>query len=375
MALYIGLISGTSADAIDGVLVDLSADQPRIITTCSLPISQTISEAVFGLAISGNHEIEQMRQLDLAYGQLFGQAALTLCEQANKRPQDILGIGSHGQTIRHCSPSPPSASQTAPGYSLQIGDPNIIVEMTGITVVADFRRRDIAVGGHGAPLAPSLHHALFRSSERDRIILNTGGIANITYLRKAGETIGFDTGPANGLMDSWCQQHLGQAYDRNGEWAATGKADSALLDRLMAHPYFALPVPKSTGREDFNGSWLQQQLVEHDQPLAPEDVQATLLALTVKSITQAIESVGTSAEAEVYICGGGAHNQALCTALSTALQPRLFSNTHVLGIDPDWVEAVAFAWLAQQTLAHKPGNLPSVTGARKPVVLGGIYPA
>jgi anhydro-N-acetylmuramic acid kinase len=369
-ALYIGLLSGTSVDAIDGVLVDLRYTPPLIVCTHTHPIPEGIRNTVFQLALSGNHEIEALRYLDQQLAQLFSETALALCHKTSIKSEQILAIGSHGQTVRHYPPTPEQA-----GYSLQIGDPNIIAEQTGITTVADFRRRDIAAGGHGAPLAPALHNTLFRSATSDRIILNTGGIANITYLPRKGETIGFDTGPANGLMDSWCQLHQGQAYDINGRWAARGKVQFALLEQWLQHPYFTLPAPKSTGREDFNLPWLNQELERYGKNLAPEDIQATLLALTTESIARAIDAIDMEAKAEVYICGGGAHNQTFCSALTQRLSPRLFSNTESLGVPPDWVEAIAFAWMAKQTMEKATGNLPSVTGARREVILGGIFQA
>ncbi|MGH1486373.1 MAG: anhydro-N-acetylmuramic acid kinase [Cellvibrionaceae bacterium] len=370
MDLYIGLLSGTSADAIDGILVDLSDKHPNILQTLTLPIPEETKSIVFDLAISGSAEIEKIRLLDQQFANLFSETTNKLCKAAGIETAAVKAIGSHGQTIRHY---PPNTSIS--GYSLQIGDPNIIVEQTGITTVADFRRRDIAAGGHGAPLAPALHNAVFRSDKVDRIVLNTGGIANITHLSVNGEVLGFDTGPANGLMDSWCQRHTQQPYDNNGQWAATGIADNELLNQLLQHPFFALKAPKSTGREDFNLIWLEQQLSKFGRKLSPENVQATLLSLTTNTIAQAIDSIDQKKNAEVYICGGGAHNGLLVETLKQALSPRQLSSTEALGISPDWVEAVAFAWLAKQTIEGKTGNLPSVTGAKKEVILGGIFQA
>jgi anhydro-N-acetylmuramic acid kinase len=373
MKLYIGLLSGTSADAIDAVLVDLQETKPEIKATYTLRIPKDIKQLVFDLAISGDDEIEKMRVLDISYGKMFSVAALKVCEEAGIKPKDILAIGSHGQTIRHY---PPSAStydnSNNQGYSLQIGDPNIIAESTNITTIADFRRRDIAAGGHGAPLAPALHNNLFKSDKQNRIIINTGGIANITYLTPSGSAIGFDTGPANGLMDHWSRLHNGKSFDEGGEWALSGTCNNQLLNQLLKHPYFGLTIPKSTGREVFNLNWLLKELSDFAKPIDTADVQATLLALTVESIADAIESIDTN-KSEVYICGGGAHNTALCNALAERLAPRYFSSTDTLGIPVDWVEAVAFAWLAKQTMERTSGNLPSVTGAKKEVILGGIY--
>ena len=366
--IYIGLLSGTSVDSIDAILVDFTSTNMDIIKTHNHPIPQVIRDTVFNLALSGNNEIELVSTLDQEYGKLFGEAAITLCEKANLNKKYVSAIGSHGQTIRHY---PPSKKQL--GYSLQIGDPNIIAEVTGITTVTDFRRRDIAAGGHGAPLTPAFHANLFHSEEFNRIILNTGGIANITWLPSSGEIIGFDTGPANGLMDSWCQRFLNQPFDKNGEWASQGTVDQAFLSILLSHPYFKEPAPKTTGRETFNLNWLDYEISQYPKEQTPESIQATLLALTTTSIAKAIEELDPNNQSAIYICGGGSNNTELCRQLSTLLSPRKFSSTSKLGLDPNWVEAAAFAWLAKQTIEHKAGNLPSVTGALKKVILGGIY--
>ena len=371
-ALYIGLMSGTSADAIDGALVDFQGNFPRIIATHSHPIPDSVREAVFALALPREDEINSLRRLDRQLGLLFSETVSHLWRKAGVTPSAITAIGSHGQTVRHL---PPTDGQWA--YSLQVGDPNIIAETTGIDTVADFRRRDIAAGGHGAPLASALHRALFHSSEVDRIILNTGGIANITHLPTSGMVTGFDTGPANGLLDAWCQLHRGESYDREGRWALSGQSNPDLLGQLLSHPYFALPPPNSPGREEFNLSWVQQTLADwggSGKKIAPADVQATLLALSTEAIATSIEIVDPNALSAVYICGGGAHNQALCQRLAERLAPRVFASTDVLGLPPDWVEAVTFAWLARQTMERQAGNLPAVTGAGRPVILGGIYP-
>ncbi len=368
----IGLLSGTSVDAIDAALVHWGKDDSfNIVCTYSLSIPQEIKEQVFKLAISGYHEIEQIRYLDYEFAKLFGQSALELCNKANVDTNSILAIGSHGQTIRHYPPN--NKPKPSLGFSLQIGDPNTIAEITQITTVADFRRRDIAAGGHGAPLAPAFHNIAFRSADSDRIILNTGGIANITYLPKNAQTLGFDTGPSNGLMDSWCQLHLKQPYDTNGQWAAKGNIDEGLLKQLLTHPYFSLPHPKSTGRETFNLSWLEEQLAIYQQELKTVDIQATLLALSIESIAIEIEKISVPSHCELYICGGGAHKTHFCESLKERLKPKLLASTDLLGLNPDWVEATLFAWLAKQTMQGKAGNLPAVTGAKKEVILGGIY--
>lgn len=290
-----------------------------------------------------------------------------VCNNSLRDKRDILAIGSHGQTIRHYA-----KTIKCSGYSLQVGDPNIIAETTGITTVADFRRRDIAAGGHGAPLTPGFHRGVFRSRTQHRIIVNLGGIANISLLHPDGNVIGYDTGPANGLMDSWCQMHYNKRYDNNGDWARAGTPNQELLKELLNHTFFSQAAPKSTGREDFNINWLEKKLARRPS-LPSTDIQATLLQLTVESLSQAIEKHREYNNAEIYLCGGGAKNTFLLQSLSARLSPRKVHTTQALGIAPDWVEAMAFAWLAKQTLAHTNGNISSVTGATRETVLGGIY--
>nr|MCH9673000.1 anhydro-N-acetylmuramic acid kinase [Gammaproteobacteria bacterium] len=279
----------------------------------------------------------------------------------------VVAIGSHGQTIRHR----PNAN---PRFTMQIGDPNIITERTGVTTVADFRRRDVAAGGQGAPLVPAFHDWLFRSASVDRAVVNIGGIANVTILDSTRSTtvLGFDTGPGNGLMDSWVAKHHDRRFDEGGTWASTGRVNQALLERLLGDPYFEAPPPKSTGREDFNLEWLERRAGAILSNVAASDVQATLCALTAQSIADSITDVAPSTT-ELFVCGGGTHNLTLMSALRERCEARSVAPTHTLGLDPDWVEAVAFAWLAKQTLSRAPGNMASVTGAHGPRVLGGIY--
>ena len=306
-------------------------------------------------------------QLDRRMGDLFAEAALALINEAKLCPDEIRAIGSHGQTIAH-HPRAPFP------HTVQIGDPNVIAERTRITTVADFRRRDLAAGGEGAPLACAFHLAAMSQPGRERSVVNIGGIANISVLPAAGEVTGFDSGPGNTLMDGWARQHLGLGMDRNGAWARTGRVDETLLARLCSDPYFSKAPPKSTGREYFNLRWLEGHLRDDARTVPPEDMQSTLCALSATTIAHGIENFANSS-AEVLVCGGGAHNRSLMDALRQRLQPRSVETTAVVGIGPDWVEAATFAWLAQQTLAGAPGNLPSVTGARRPVVLGAIHPA
>lgn len=371
---YIGLMTGTSVDSLDAALVEFDNEHFHLLNTYSLPLPDTIQNSVKQLITSGNGEIDLLRQLDHDIAILSCETIEKLCEKSSIAPTLITAIGSHGQTVRHY---PKTAH--CHGYSLQVGDPNIIAEKTGITTVADFRRRDIAAGGHGAPLVPAFHRSVFQSNQRDRIILNMGGIANITYLPKQGDIIGFDTGPANTLMDSWCQQHQHQSFDKDGNWASTGAVNNDLLNLLLSHPYFSTPHPKSTGRETFNLLWLEEQLCQlkeqHNLTLPPAGIQASLLALTTETICHEITKLDPQKQADIYTCGGGSHNSALMKKLSNKLHPRAVSTTDSLGIHPDWVEAAAFAWLAKRTMDKASGNLPSVTGAEKEVILGGIYQA
>jgi anhydro-N-acetylmuramic acid kinase len=369
-SLYVGLMSGTSLDGIDAVLVEFSAAAPKLIAAHTLPLPLLLREELLSLCQPGANEIERMGRADRMLGQAFGQAVLALLERAGIRSHDVVAIGSHGQTIRHR----PQAIEEAPAFTLQIGDPNTIAELTGITTVADFRRRDIAAGGQGAPLVPAFHRAVFGCA-RHRVILNIGGMANITALPANGSqpVLGFDTGPGNTLLDSWIAQTSQLAYDHDGNWATGGDVHSDLLATLLSDSYFRTPPPKSTGREHFNLAWLQKALDAHPG-IAPQDVQASLAELTAATIADAIASLPFSAN-EVFACGGGAYNRDLMLRLERRLHPRQLGHTGQLGIAPEWVEAAAFAWLAHETLARRPGSEPAVTGASGPRILGGIYPA
>lgn len=363
---YVGLMSGTSADAIDAVLVDFSTST-AIKQTLSHPYSQQTSREIRALARPGTNEIERALSLDVLLGELFAETVQKLLHLAGVAADEVAAIGSHGQTIRHR----PATVNTA-GFSWQVADPNIIAERTGITTIADFRRRDIAAGGQGAPLVPAFHQSVFQSAERHRVIVNIGGIANLTWLPTEGTVVGFDTGPGNTLMDAWIQQHQQQAYDAEGAWASSGNVNQPLLGELLADPFFMLPFPKSTGPEHFNLAWLEHKI--HQHLLNPEDVQATLLALTTHSIAQAIATLAPSGAADIFVCGGGSRNHALMKSLQRQLPDFSVGSTALLGVDPMWVEALAFAWLAKQTLESKTGNLAAVTGAKGARVLGGIYP-
>ena len=368
--LYIGLMSGTSADSIDAALVDFSHGRCQLLGTHSSDISDLKSE-IHALAQPGDNEIQRLGQLDRELGVRFAETVNQLLRQQQLTNTAIHAIGSHGQTIRHRPPS----SEKGHAFSLQIGDPNTIAGHTGITTVADFRRRDIALGGHGAPLVPAFHQAIFHQPGARRAIVNIGGIANITLLEKSDETPmqGYDTGPGNGLMDAWTLTHLQQPYDAEGNWSRQGKTLPALLEQLLSTPYLALPPPKSTGRELFNLDWLKGQLGTLNRPFEPADVQATLLDFTAQTIASAIKR-HSEEPLDVFLCGGGAHNRALVEKLSALLDPIQVATTDSIGVPVDWVEAIAFAWLAQQTLEGKPGNAPAVTGARTAAILGAIYP-
>lgn len=364
--LYIGLMSGTSADAIDAALVDLQPT-PQLIAQHTLQLPTNIRQQIHALSLPGDNEVDRMGALDVDLGKLFAQTTLELLANAGVNAAQIIAIGSHGQTIRHRPPGSPEGT-----FTLQIGDPTQIAELTGITVVTDFRRRDMAAGGQGAPLVPAFHRAIFQVQDKDRVIVNIGGMANITWLPAQGQTLGFDTGPGNVLMDTWIMEHLGKSYDQDGAWAASGQICKTLLSELLAAPYFKLRAPKSTGRESFNRAWLNENLHKLTSTLAPADVQSTLLELTAITITDSINGLSQSSK-EIFVCGGGAYNTALMQRLKVLLSKDTVASTAGLGVDPQWIEAMAFAWLAQQTTNHRPGNLREVTGATREVILGGVY--
>ncbi|MET0377962.1 MAG: anhydro-N-acetylmuramic acid kinase [Spongiibacteraceae bacterium] len=369
--LFIGLMSGTSLDGIDAVLVEFSNQTPNLIAAETFTIAPSLRHELLALCQPGNNEIERLGRVDRQLGLAFARATQQLLQTAGVNAAQVMAIGSHGQTIRH-RPHPDATG--APAFTLQIGDANTIAQHTRITTIADFRRRDIAAGGQGAPLVPAFHRAAFAGhggSWRSRVILNIGGMANITALPQNGITSGFDTGPGNVLLDGWIQRHRNLDFDRDGQWAGSGIVQADLLSAFLSDPFFATPPPKSTGREHFNAAWLQQHLAS--QPAqAPVDVQATLAELTARSIVDAIANLPVTAN-EVFVCGGGAYNRDLMLRLERLLHPRTLGHTGQLGIAPEWVEAAAFAWLARETLAGRPGNEPGVTGASEPCILGAIY--
>ena len=368
--LFIGLMSGTSMDAVDTAILDFSGEEFVLRANYELPIPSDTRARIAAISQPGEDEIERMGPLERELGQLFGEAVLELIERSGIPAEKITAIGSHGQTIRH---RPASATDgSGHSFTLQIGDPNTIAECTGITTVADFRRRDAAAGGEGAPLAPAFHAAAFATPGVNRAIVNIGGIANASILESTELAMGFDTGPGNTLLDYWIERERGARYDESGAWAAEGQVEPQLLERLMAHPYLAKTGPRSTGKEAFNLDWLARCLAELD-PLKAPNIQAPLAQYTAESIARGLKSCGRRIS-EVYICGGGAHNTDLMRRIYHSLPSITLDTTAPLGMDPDWVEAAAFAWLARQTLSGLPGNATAVTGARGSRVLGGIFP-
>ena len=355
-------------DGIDAALLEIGDDTCRIVATHSASIP---GDALASLRSLVEHpeqtDLAELGTLDVALGKAFANAALELMEKAGATAESVRAIGSHGQTVFHG----PKGDHP---FTMQIGDPNVIAAMTGVTTVADFRRRDLALGGQGAPLVPAFHAAVFASSDEPRAVLNLGGIANLTLLIPGSPVAGFDTGPGNALMDAWVRRNLGRKHDHNGEWAASAEPDRDLLSVLLQHEYFRRTPPKSTGVEEFNLAWLQGELDRLKSTLSPAAIQSTLCALTARTVADALK-LACPTPGGLFLCGGGAHNRTLVLRLRDALPDWRLSATDGLGIGVDWVEAAAFAWLASRTLAGQPGNLPSVTGASAQTVLGAIYPA
>ena len=370
-SIYIGVMTGTSMDGVD--FVAASFDPLHIHATLTLPFDPDLRDELMALTLPDDNEIDRMGKADVALAQMIGHGINQLIAENHLDKTKIKAIGSHGQTIRH---------RPEHGFTLQIGDPNIITEITQIPVISDFRRRDMAAGGQGAPLVPAFHQALFQHPTIHRVILNLGGIANVSMLPAGDEkgVYGFDTGPANILMDAWCERYTGQPYDENGNWADYGHPSRSLLDRLQSHEYFSKEPPKSTGREDFNLEWLDEQIADWRNDLeydeledSPENVQATLMKLTTRAIKKAIYRSDMDT-GEVYVCGGGAYNSHLLEQLRWRLRKHNWSvqTTSAIGLAPTWVEATAFAWLAMRFIQQLSGNLPTVTGARGDRILGTI---
>lgn len=352
-------------DGVDAALVRFDP-APSVVFARTYPLPAALASEVLRLSqADALISLDQAARLDTRLGQAFAEAALQALADSGVAAAAVTAIGSHGQTLRH------DPRGDAP-FSQQYGDASVIAEATGITTVADFRRRDVAAGGQGAPLMPAFHAAVLHSPDQDRAVLNLGGIANLTLLPRQGPVRGFDTGPANGLMDAWCARHRGVAYDRDAAFALTGTVQPALLAQLLAEPWFSEPPPKSTGRDQFQLAWLQARLGSAD--LTPQDVQATLCELSAATIAQAL--TGTQPATQLLlVCGGGVHNPLLMARLAARLPGITIASTATVGMDPDFIEAAGFAWLARETLSGRPGNLPSVTGARGPRVLGAIHPA
>ena len=359
--IYIGLMSGTSLDGVDAALVDLRG-RPCVLGSEFLPYPKSLRATLLALHESRKDELHRAILAGIDLSALYARAVDRLLKKQGVSSQAVCAIGCHGQTVRH---------RPGSGYTLQLGNPAWLAERTGITVVADFRSRDIAAGGEGAPLVPAFHAAFFRDSRRHRVIVNLGGMANLTDLPATGSVTGFDTGPGNVLLDAWAHEKFGRDFDRGGALAARGRPVAVLLKALLADPYFRRSPPKSTGRDHFNLSWLRRSGVGRHKG---EDVQATLAELTARSIGDAIAKYCPGVQ-EVYLCGGGVRNTDLVKRIARALAGIGVVSTERLGIHPDWVEATAFAWLAQRALKRETGSLSEVTGARGARVLGAIYPA
>ncbi|MHB0774646.1 anhydro-N-acetylmuramic acid kinase [Halomonas sp. WWR20] len=370
MPLFIGLMSGTSLDGIDAALVRCGEGRSQLLETAGIGMPETLREALLTLCQASSVTFDELANAEMAFCQLQAEAVEQLLLKARVARQDIVAIGSHGQTIEH---QPEAASP----YTCQLDNPSLLAELTGCQVVADFRRRDLAAGGQAAPLAPAFHAALFSMPSEWRIILNLGGFANLTLLPPTGHeqpVLGFDTGPANVLLDAWHARHRSGRFDEDGKWAASGRVDEALLARLLADDFFQRPPPKSTGREYFHSAWLEAHLSGHE---APGNVQATLAELTAASIalgiTQALATRHDAMPVTLIPCGGGARNHDLMARLARRLPGVQTVSCESQGWPADWLEAGAFAWLAWRRLEGLWGNLPAVTGARGPRVLGGVY--
>lgn len=366
--LCIGLMSGTSLDGVDGVLASmLPSGAMRVLAHATHPFSDDLRAELFSLNQNGHDELHRAALAANALARTYAALVSCLLTDAGLQPADIAAIGAHGQTVRH---QPQLHDGT--GYTLQLNNPALLAELTGIDVVADFRTRDLAAGGQGAPLVPAFHLGVFGQASMAVAVLNLGGISNLSVLVPGDAVRGWDCGPGNALMDHWCQRHTGEAFDRDGAWAASGRVHHALLDRLLQEPYLKQTPPKSTGRDLFNPAWLATRLIGFED-VAPADVQATLTAFTARACIRDVLSL-TSAPQELIVCGGGALNLELMRQLHGGLPGIAVLNSEVRGLPPLQVEAAAFAWLAHKCLRREPASLPSVTGAQGARVLGAIYP-
>ncbi|MGQ3890980.1 anhydro-N-acetylmuramic acid kinase [Legionella sp. CNM-4043-24] len=362
MSLFIGLMSGTSMDGIDAALVDMKKN--ICLYGITRPYSDEARQQLTRLLSGQDNGLGAISQLNTILGREFARAALQLLDESGQNPQDVVAIGSHGQTLCH-------DTSVAIPYTVQVGCAHTIAEMTGITVVADFRTRDLVLGGQGAPFAPLYHQAVFREQGYPLAVVNVGGIANISCLSSEDEVSGYDVGPGNCLMDAWIFRHLQKPYDKNGAWAASGRVIPSLLRQLQQDGYFSRPIPKSAGKEYFSLEWLEPYL---DDAWSAADVQATLLQLTAWAIVSAVKALPTP-PLQVLICGGGVHNQALCRSLSLQLPESGVKSTEAVQVNPDYLEAMMFAWFADNTLQNKALNLHGITGATRSAVLGAVYPA
>ncbi|MSQ49829.1 MAG: anhydro-N-acetylmuramic acid kinase [Betaproteobacteria bacterium] len=354
-------MSGTSLDGVDAVLADFEGGKPRLIANVHLAFDAALKNELLALNSPGENEIERAALAGNQLAKKYADAVAQVLARSKMPTSEVRAIGCHGQTVRH---------RPERGYTTQLGNAALLAELSGLCVVADFRSRDVAAGGQGAPLVPAFHAAVFADAAEDRVVINLGGIANLTFLPRQGKVIGFDSGPGNCLLDLWATKHLGTPHDDGGSWAAGGQAIPALLERLLQEPYFATAPPKSTGRDLFNPAWLRANLRGGEDPQA---VQATLVELTARSLANAIARHGAGAQ-RLIVCGGGVKNNALMRRLAELAAPAALETSARHGIDPQLVEATAFAWLAKQTLGAQPGNLPSVTGARGARILGTIHP-
>lgn len=360
-------MSGTSLDGVDVAAVDFTGSAPQLIAADTIAFPPALRQEIQQLIDQQQTSFVTLGQLDMRLGQLYAESVNQLLDNNGLNRADFSAIGCHGQTICH-------APDLSPAFSMQIGNANVIAENTGLTVINDFRQRDIVLHGQGAPLVPAFHQALFHDPGEHRVIVNIGGIANITILPADNESpvMGFDVGPGNTLMDCWVHLQKGCDFDRDGKFASRGMVNEALLSNLLNDPYFQQLPPKSTGREYFHYAWLEQHLKAMPETINAADVQATLSTLTSKLIADAVRQHAPQTQV-IYVCGGGAHNPVLMNDIRQQTTHCRVDTTESLGLSPDWVEACAFAWLAQQTLNKKPGNLPSVTGAEKPTILGSVH--
>lgn len=361
-ALFVGVMSGTSLDGADAALVEFSGSTPRTLAFASVPFTPELRRDVLALCQPGTDSLELAGRVSLQLADLYAQAVERVLAAGGVLPRDVAAIGCHGQTVRH---------RPDLGFTLQLNDPARLAELTGIDVTADFRRRDMAAGGQGAPLVPAFHEAIFRHAQHSRCVVNIGGISNVTWLPASGPTLGFDCGPGNVLLDGWAHRHLGEHFDEDGRWAARGRTDPALLGVLLDEPFLGRRPPKSTGRELFRMAWLDERLPERYRP---EDVQSTLADFTARAVIEAIDRFCVGTE-EIYLAGGGARNSALVSRITSLARGRRVALTDALGVPTAHVEAMAFAWLAMKCVRREPVDLTAVTGARAARVLGAIYPA